>query len=117
MLMSHFRLRPSALLRAAAPRPSTTTEPRLLALRLRAMSSDASGPVLRAFENILVSRPADGVVLVTLNRPKALNALSSPLFAELNKALVEADEDQAVGAVVITGSEKAFAGECVSLDQ
>lgn len=49
--------------------------------------------------------------LVTLNRPKALNALSSPLFKELNDALTKYDEDKDIGAIIITGSEKAFAGE------
>ena len=48
--------------------------------------------------------------LITLNRPKALNALSSPLFAELNQALKHADEDTEIGAIVLTGNEKAFAG-------
>lgn len=48
---------------------------------------------------------------VTLNRPKALNALSSPLFQELNDALTKFDEDKGIGAVVVTGSEKAFAGQ------
>ena len=48
--------------------------------------------------------------LIALNRPKALNALSSPLFAELNQALERADEDTDIGAIVLTGSEKAFAG-------
>lgn len=47
---------------------------------------------------------------VTLNRPKALNALSSPLFRELNDALSKYDDDDGTGAIVITGSEKAFAG-------
>ena len=47
---------------------------------------------------------------VTLNRPKALNALFSPLIAELNDALSKYDMDQEVGAIVITGSDKAFAG-------
>lgn len=47
---------------------------------------------------------------VTLNRPKALNALSTPLFRELNQALTKYDEDKEVGAIVMTGSEKAFAG-------
>jgi len=67
---------------------------------LRSMSS---------YTNILLSRPEPSVLLVTLNRPKALNALSTPLFLELNKALAEADEDESVGAIVLTGSEKAFA--------
>lgn len=62
------------------------------------------------YEHILTSRPEPSVFLITLNRPKALNALSSPLFAELNKALEEADSDDSVGAMVLTGSERAFAG-------
>jgi enoyl-CoA hydratase len=45
-----------------------------------------------------------------LNRPKALNALSSPLFKEINDALTTLEEDKETGAIVITGSEKAFAG-------
>jgi hypothetical protein len=62
------------------------------------------------YANILVSRPQPAVSLITLNRPKALNALNSALFSELNTALDEADNDEGVGAIVITGSEKAFAG-------
>ena len=49
------------------------------------------------------------VVVLRLNRPKALNALSSPLFEQLNVELEKADNDESVGAIVITGSEKAFA--------
>jgi len=63
----------------------------------------------QSYEYILVSRPEPSVVLVTLNRPKSLNALSSPLFKELNAALKEADQDDSIGAMVLTGSEKAFA--------
>ncbi|PPQ93677.1 hypothetical protein CVT25_012736 [Psilocybe cyanescens] len=70
---------------------------------IRLMSSQ------RSYEYILVSRPEPSVVLVTLNRPKSLNALSSPLFTELNHALGEADKDDSVGAMVLTGSERAFA--------
>jgi len=52
----------------------------------------------------------DGRVgLVTLNRPKALNALCAGLMDELIKALNEMDEDPKIGAIVVTGSEKAFA--------
>ncbi|KAG6886297.1 hypothetical protein C0993_006707 [Termitomyces sp. T159_Od127] len=61
------------------------------------------------YNHILVSRPEPAVALVTLNRPKALNALSSPLFLELNQAFREADGDPSVSAIVLTGSEKAFA--------
>ncbi|GLK79547.1 enoyl-CoA hydratase [Methylopila turkensis] len=61
-----------------------------------------------AYETILVeTRGAVG--LVTLNRPKALNALNARLIGELGDAIQAFEADQAVGAVVITGSEKAFA--------
>ncbi len=60
------------------------------------------------YENILVER--DGrVTLIRLNRPKKLNALSTALFKNLNHALEEAEADAGVGAIVITGSDKAFA--------
>ncbi|KDN52535.1 putative enoyl-CoA hydratase precursor, mitochondrial [Tilletiaria anomala UBC 951] len=62
------------------------------------------------YKNIIVSDVADGKVrLITLNRPKALNALNSELFHELNDATDKADNDPAVGAIVLTGSDKAFA--------
>jgi len=51
----------------------------------------------------------DAVGLVTLNRPDALNALNSALIDELNQALDAFEADSAIGAIVITGSEKAFA--------
>jgi len=52
----------------------------------------------------------DGRVgLITLNRPKALNALCSPLVQDLITALRHFDADDSVGAIVLTGSEKAFA--------
>ena len=50
------------------------------------------------------------MALVTLNRPRALNALNTALFAELNEALKLIDADREIGAIVITGSERAFAG-------
>lgn len=49
------------------------------------------------------------VGLATLDRPKALNALSNEVIGELAKALRDFDADEAVGAIVLTGSEKAFA--------
>jgi len=60
------------------------------------------------YENILVERHGR-VGLVTLNRPKALNALSRALVADLNAALAEFEADDGIGAIVITGSERAFA--------
>ncbi|XP_076300313.1 enoyl-CoA hydratase, short chain 1 isoform X2 [Lasioglossum baleicum] len=49
------------------------------------------------------------VGLITLNRPKALNALCDDLMMEINQAVSKFDGDDSVGAIVITGSEKAFA--------
>ena len=49
------------------------------------------------------------VGLIRLNRPQALNALSSPLIEELNTALTAFEADSNIGAMVLTGSEKAFA--------
>lgn len=64
----------------------------------------------RTFEHILVSRSESKKVgIVQLNRPKALNALCSPLFHELNQALKELDQDKDIGAIVLTGGPKAFA--------
>ena len=61
-----------------------------------------------AYENILVETRGH-VGLVTLNRPKALNALSSPLMLELTEALDSFESDNDIRAIVLTGSEKAFA--------
>ena len=60
------------------------------------------------FENIIVEKK-DAVGIITLNRPKALNALSAALTKELETALIELDGDNSIGCMVITGSEKAFA--------
>jgi enoyl-CoA hydratase len=49
------------------------------------------------------------VAVVTLNRPKALNALNSVMMRELTGLLTSLDQDAAIGAIVLTGSEKAFA--------
>ncbi|WP_322047064.1 enoyl-CoA hydratase [Paraburkholderia sp. J67] len=60
------------------------------------------------YENILVETRGK-VGLITLNRPKALNALNDALMDELGEALKAFDADEGIGAIVITGSEKAFA--------
>jgi len=51
----------------------------------------------------------DQVGVITLNRPKALNALSSELIEELNDALDTLEADEKIGCIVVTGSDKAFA--------
>jgi enoyl-CoA hydratase len=60
------------------------------------------------YDNILVDTRGR-VALVTLNRPNVLNALNDALMNELGEALAKFDADEGVGAIVITGSDKAFA--------
>jgi enoyl-CoA hydratase len=67
------------------------------------MSETAASPEL-----ILV-RTEGPVGIVTLNRPKQLNALNDQLMDELGAALKTFDADEAIGCIVVTGSEKAFA--------
>jgi enoyl-CoA hydratase len=66
------------------------------------------GVLPMTYQNILVTIE-EGVGVITLNRPKALNALSSELLDELIAALEAFDVDDAVRAIVLTGSERAFA--------
>ncbi len=61
-----------------------------------------------AYENIIVETRGR-VGIVTLNRPKVLNALNDALMNELGDALAKFDADEGIGAIVITGSDKAFA--------
>ncbi|MGA2953642.1 MAG: enoyl-CoA hydratase [Caulobacteraceae bacterium] len=62
-----------------------------------------------AAHETLIVETADSVTLIRLNRPEALNALNSQLIGELGAALAAAEADNAVGCIVITGSERAFA--------
>ncbi len=57
----------------------------------------------------IIVETEDAVTLITLNRPDALNALNAELLAELLDALETADRSEKVRAMIITGSEKAFA--------
>ena len=76
---------------------------RTLPVQLRTMSDTADRLVLS-------SRSSNNTVqILQLNRPKALNALSSPLFEQLNEELEKADNDASVRAIVITGGDKVFA--------
>ncbi len=61
-----------------------------------------------AYETIIVETRAR-VGLITLNRPQALNALNTTVMKEMVEALQDFEADGAVGAIVVTGSEKAFA--------
>ena len=61
-----------------------------------------------AYQNI-IAETRGKVGLITLNRPAVLNALNEALVADLGQALDAFEADPAIGAIVITGSEKAFA--------
>jgi enoyl-CoA hydratase len=61
-----------------------------------------------AYETIITeTRRAVGII--RLNRPEALNALNAKLIAEVNKAMDGFEKDKAIGCMVVTGSDKAFA--------
>lgn len=64
------------------------------------------------YQYILVDKKGEkkNVGFIQLNRPKALNALCDGLMLEVGKALDTFEQDTEVGAIVITGSERAFAG-------
>lgn len=65
-----------------------------------------------SYQYIVVERKgqSQNVGFIQLNRPKALNALCDGLMTEINQALDSFEGDPQIGAIVITGSEKAFAG-------
>jgi enoyl-CoA hydratase len=63
---------------------------------------------MATYETLIVETRGK-VGLITLNRPKALNALNSQLVSELNVVLDGFEQDPAIGCIVVTGSEKAFA--------
>ena len=63
-----------------------------------------------AYDTLLIERHADGYAVVTLNRPEALNALNSTLFADLAAFLDAVEHDDSVRCLILTGSgDKAFA--------
>ena len=63
---------------------------------------------MSTFEHIIVeSKGAVGII--KLNRPKMLNALSFGVFREIAAAVDDLEADDAIGCIVVTGSEKAFA--------
>ena len=94
---------------------------KLTSLSLRALCPSFTTPtcthrclstsVPLSYEYILTEKKGEkqNVGLIKLNRPRALNALCDGLMAEVAEALKEYDSDSTIGAIVITGSEKAFA--------
>lgn len=61
------------------------------------------------YDTILLETPVAGVLLIRLNRPAVLNALNAQVMRDLAAALTAADGDGAVRAIILTGSDKAFA--------
>ena len=64
---------------------------------------------MAAYETLIVETPKEGVTLIRLNRPEALNALNDQLADEMTAVLNAAEADPAVRCIVITGSDRAFA--------
>ncbi|KAJ4411321.1 hypothetical protein N0V85_003846 [Neurospora sp. IMI 360204] len=87
----------------AGSRFQPATLPRVAAARAYSTPSE------NQYEFIQVSEPRPGVGQVTLNRPKALNALSTPLITELNTALLAFQQSPSIRSILLTGSERAFA--------
>ncbi|PAV57726.1 hypothetical protein WR25_15847 [Diploscapter pachys] len=77
----------------------------------QAFSALSTSATAKAPEMIKVERVGakKSVALITLNRPKALNALCKQLMAELATSLKELDNDNQVGCIILTGSQRAFA--------
>src|SRR5690606_4023715 len=71
----------------------------------------------RPMETLLLDRPHPTVLLITLNRPAKRNALNVQLVRELASALKEAETDDSVRCVVITGDQKAFSAGADIADQ
>ena len=62
-----------------------------------------------SYQLIQVRTEAEKVGIITLNRPKQLNALNSELMVEMGTALKLFDADPQIGCIILTGNEKAFA--------
>jgi len=90
-----------SLRRAATLVPRSTVE-RTTALSFSTFLKDG-------YEYVKVEKREGGVGLITLNRPKTLNALCDALFEDLIHAGKALDSDESVGCMVLTGSQKAFA--------
>src|ERR1051325_10764054 len=93
----------------AAPRPGHRHPLKAVAAagRLPAHLKRA-GSAMATFESIIVESRG-GVGIVTLNRPKMLNALSFGVFREIAAAIDDLEADERIGCIVLTGSDKAFA--------
>ena len=60
------------------------------------------------YETVLSSRDENGVRTITLNRPDSLNAMNRQLIDDVARAFDDANDDQATGAIILTGAGRAF---------
>src|ERR1700730_17621290 len=100
--------RPPAIPGCARPRRCISIFPATTAISGSPSPCFPNRSAIMAYTNILVETRGP-VGLITLNRPQALNALCRALVRELGQALDGFEADEAIGAVVLTGSAKAFA--------
>ncbi len=105
-----FRQALSRLASTARSAPSITPAPVLLRAPHGYTSSfSTASPLHYEFIKTEKRGEKENVAVIRLNRPRALNALCDALMGELGAALKEFDADDGVGAIVITGNDKAFA--------
>ena len=81
----------------------TVLSKRILTNGIRLLNVEAD-----AYETLLVEK-RDKVALISLNRPKALNSINQQVIEDLNAAVKDANSDNDIGAIVLTGSKRAFA--------
>ena len=118
---AHFSTASVVASRSSAFTPSGLANDAKLPTSIASRRLFASAPLKESYDNILVERrfpksdggdddvTGGGVGVVTLHRPKALNALSDALFEDLIHAVRAFDADEEIGCIVITGRGKAFA--------
>ena len=75
---------------------------------MRADAAGVAGANMKTYETILTEQ-REAVTLITLNRPRTLNALNSQMLADLEDAFATYESDETQRCLVLTGNEKAFA--------
>ncbi|KAJ5617716.1 ClpP/crotonase-like domain-containing protein [Penicillium hordei] len=91
------------------PKRKVATSFHLSLFTVLSASSESSNGVVNRSTSVRAHHLLNSEAQVVLNRPQALNALCNALVTELNDALSHFDKSRSIGAIIITGSEKAFA--------
>jgi enoyl-CoA hydratase/carnithine racemase len=111
-VLYHYNNKAKKMMNRFAQQVSRSSSNTILRSRpsARWLSTSGNSSLKDAYDYIKVEKRADiGVGLLTLDRPKALNALCDGLFADLLHAARALDDDDEIGCMVLTGSQKAFA--------